>query len=778
MRIFVGEGAVRACAVALSLATLAGPAAAEPNDPLVLSAPAGDFLVDPATLAVSLRPAGGPAGGAELPLVAPAFAPATVTDRTDRGWRLASGADGYTVEAGIEDGALRLSVRSDRPATLGWPATAAPAAITAYAMPLGEGSYIPADDAGWLDWLLRRYPAGSELSEQLSMPFWTELRPGLSVTWMVETPFNTGFAVTVVEGRPRPELSHDFTRLAPGAPYIVRFLPGPADPLAGARAYRARLQATGSLVTLADKIAALPDVARLGGASHIYLWGKGPLKPEDVLQWRAFVRLVQQKKDDPGHLAGRLWQAFDGEARAEFEGAFKDAAGSGGFVAPYRRAVLVRAVNDALRRAVPMAAVDPLPGDHDPAAEAAWAAGPARTALTDAFGPLLAPPERWGGGLSTDTVAALQQAGLTRAWLGTEGWLDALWHPEAVAAAKAAGYLVGIYDSYDSAHPPGMAGTWLTAQMGADLAAAGYLDKDGKLVTGFAGRGVYANAVAAEPYARRRIAAVAKAAGLDSIFLDVDATGLVFDDYTPGRETSEAHDADAKRRRLAYAASLGLVVGSEGGSALFAPQIAFAHGMTTQPFAWMDPDIRDKASPWYRGNYWPPETPSLFFNPVKLKPEVARFVTDPRYRLPLYEIALHDSVVTSQHWEYGSLKFSTEREATALLQLLYAVPPLYHLNAAVLDRDLPVIAAYDRVFRPLHQRVFTRPMTEFAVLSPDRLLQRSAFGDGTAVTVNFDTRARTLPDGSTLPARSARIAAPGAPVETVEAAAFFRSPRK
>lgn len=737
-------------------------------DTAALAAPAGEFRVDPATLAVSLR---GP-DGAETALAAPAFAPGEVGDRSGDRWRLVSGGDAFTVEAGIQDGALRLSIRSDRPATLAWPRTADPAAITAYAMPFGEGSYIPADDPAWLDWLIRRYEPAS-LTEQLSMPFWTELRTGLSVTWLVETPFNTSFAVTGEAGRPRPALVHDFTRLAPGQPYVVRIVPGPADPLAGAKAYRAWLQASGGFVSLADKIRALPDVARLGGASHIYLWGKGPLKPEDVLQWRAFVRLVQQKKDDPAHLAGRLWQAFDAEGRREFEAAFKDAAGANGFVSAYSRAALTRVVNDALRQAVPMMPVDPLPGGHDPAAEAAWAAGPLRAALTGAFGPMLAPAERWGGGLSLDTVAALRKAGLTRAWLGVEDWRDALWHPEAVAAAKAAGYLVGAYDSYGSAHPPDLPQTWPTAQMGADLAAAGYVDKDGRTVTGFAGRGVYASAVAAEPYAKRRIAAVAKAAGLDSLFLDVDATGLVFDDYAPGRETSEAQDADARRRRLATAASLGLVVGSEGGSALFAPQIAFAHGMTTQPFTWMVPEMKDKASPFYRGNYWPPEAPSLYFSPVKLKPEVARVVFDPRFRLPLYEIALHDSVVTTHHWEYGSLKFSDQRETTVLLQLLYAVPPLYHLNAAVPDRDLPVIAAYDRVFRPLHERVFTQPMTDFAVLSPDRLLQRSAFGDGTAVTVNFDTRPRTLPGGTTLPAQSARIEAPGGAAQTVEASAFF-----
>ena len=95
----------------------------------------------------------------------------------------------------------------------------------------------------------------------------------------------------------------------------------------------------------------------------------------------------------------------------------------------------------------------------------------------------------------------------------------------------------------------------------------------------------------------------------------------------------------------------------------------------------------------------------------------------------------------------------------------------------MLGRDLPVIAAYDRVFRPLHQRLFTQPMTDFAVLSPDQLLQRSVFGDGTAVTVNFDTAPRTLPDGAVLPAQSARLDGPGRGL-VVEAASCFSSRKR
>lgn len=723
--------------------------------PVVLQASFGQFIVDPATLAVSMRAT----GAAETAVAAAAFPAGKVSDQSAHRWRIDSGAHHLSVLAEIDGDALRLSLRSDRPATLDWPRPADPAAARAYAMPFGEGSYVPADDPAWLDWLLRRYESGP-VNELLSMPFWTELRERRSITWLVETPFNTSFSITRAGARPLPALAHEFTRLAADDAYVVRFIVGVNDPLAGARAYRAWLQASGNFRSLADKIAALPDTAKLGGAPHIYLWGPGPLKAGDVRQWRAFVRALEQDKDDPTHLAGRLWRSFDAGTRASFGAAFKNAAGAEGHVEKWQRDDLIRAINQGLHSAVPATPVAPLPGGHDPAADVAWAQS-VRSQLMAAFGTMLAPPSQWGGGLSVDTIDALKQAGLSHAWLGAADWQDALWHPEAVAAAKAAGYLVGVYDSYGSAHRSDLANTWSTAQMGDELAAAGYRDKQQKPVTGFAGRGVYANARVVEPYAQQRIKAVAQAARLNSYFLDVDAVGPEYDDYTPGRETSQAQDAEARRRRLQYPAqALGLVTGSEGPLSLYASQIAFGHGILSQPFAWMDPAMKDKASPYYRGGYWPPETPDLYFKPVPLKPTVARFVSAPQFRLPLYEIALHDSVVSSHHWEYGSLKFSSERDSTALLQLLYMVPPLYHLNAAVLQRDLPLIAAYDKVFGPLHRRLFTQPMRDFQVLSQDRELQRSVFGDGTTVTVNFSRQPRTLADGLRLPALSARIVAP------------------
>ncbi|WP_248798479.1 glycoside hydrolase [Pseudomonas sp. MWU13-2105] len=727
----------------------------------------GAFAIDPATLAVSLHHNDEPRH--QSLLSAPAFhEDAQVIERTGNRWWVRQEDQDFRVEARLDREALVVTVHAGQPGRLDWPRPIEDGAIEAHVIPFGEGAYIPSDDSKWLDWLLRRYPS-ARLNGVLSMPFWTELRKDYSLTWIVETPFNTSFGIKEQNGRPLPTLSHAFNRLAPDAPYRVRLVVGPREPLIGARLYRQWLREHDQFVSLREKIGAQPQVAHLGGAPHIYLWDAGPLKAGDVLHWPEFLRFFARHRDDSDHLASRLWGAFELKAREAFLLALGEADGAFGQVPLFARTQVIRAINSGLPAVIVREARAPLPGNHDPQGEVAWAQA-VRRQLREAFGDLLAPAERWGGGLSLDTVSALQDAGLARAWLGADDWRDAFWHPEAVDAAKAAGYLVSVYDSYGSAHPSNLQASWATAKMGDELAAAGYTDERGKKVQGFNGRGVYVNPRSVEPYARRRISAVARAGRLNSYFLDVDAAGPEFSDYTPGRETSQAQDAEARRRRLAYPVqALDLVTGSEGGQSFYAPLIAFSHGIATQPFAWMDADMRkNKRSRYYLGGYWPPETPNLYFKAVPLKPEVARFATSAEFRLPLYQIALHDSLVSSHHWEYASLKFSSEREVTALLQLLYMVPPLYHLNDQVIARDLPLISAYDKVFRPLHERLFSQAMDDFQILSADRMLQRSTFADGTLITVNFSVRPSRTPEGRQLPPLSAHVVVAGEPAQLIE----------
>lgn len=62
-------------------------------------------------------------------------------------------------------------------------------------------------------------------------------------------------------------------------------------------------------------------------------------------------------------------------------------------------------------------------------------------------------------------VDNLNNAGLNKLWLGFDNWMPAFYQPNAVELAKQSGYLVGTYDSYNTAIPAQLNDSWLTAQL-------------------------------------------------------------------------------------------------------------------------------------------------------------------------------------------------------------------------------------------------------------------------------------------------------------------------
>jgi hypothetical protein len=240
----------------------------------------------------------------------------------------------------------------------------------------------------------------------------------------------------------------------------------------------------------------------------------------------------------------------------------------------------------------------------------------------------------------------------------------------------------------------------------------------------------------------------------NSWFIDCDAFGELFDDYSPLHPATQEEDMQARLARMAWIRDThGLVVGSEGGSAYAAATIHFAHGMMTPPFGYGDPELRDHESPYFLGGYYPPESPTLFMRPVPIKRRFADLFYDPRYRLPLYQTVFHDSVVTTHHWERGSLKFPDTAPTVELLELLYNVPPLYHLNQQEFARHRRRITAHHSYFSTLHRRTGTLPMTAFEWLSPDHMVQKTVFGGKIEMIANFAvTEFRDR--GVTLPPRS------------------------
>jgi hypothetical protein len=634
-------------------------------------------------------------------------------------------------------------------------------AVVAYLLPLDEGSYVPAGNAEWLSVLTQSSPMST--TEGLSMPFWGLDCREYTVTYILGNPFHNALSFYSHGGRIGARLVHEFASGQPEEHGFVICLGSPS-PVEPARVYRKWLTDHGQFVSLQHKIEQTPEAEKLLGAAHVYLWGSSLLSRHDVLEWHHFVSaLLKQARASHASPGRRVWELLSPDARRSV----KQIASPG-----QSYPALTREAADALSEALSRRDLyqpTAWEGIRLPAeAKELLAVGVARLStarllrlncllLEAAFPGEFVPSDRWGDGVSVKMMEQLAAAGLDRLWLGLDSWQGGFRHPQAIRKAKDLGYLIATYDSYDSIHRPGEPDSWETAQFDQRLYETGaVVGRDGKPKRGFMGKGYKLSPIAARAYVTGRVTRLMRELPerFNSWFIDCDAYGDLEDDYSPLHPATQQDDMRARLDRMAWIrGSYRLVIGSERGAAYAAPVIHFAHGMMTPVIGWDDPDLtRDKASPYYLGSWWPPDGPQIMMKQVPLKPRYRTRFFDVRFRLPLYQMVFHDSVVTTHHWQYASLKFADQVVTTELLELLYGVPPLYHLNLDEFEKRAEQIRAHYRFFSPLHRELALLPMTDFSWLTPDRLVQRTVFGDRVEMVANFTARG-FLYQGIKVPAR-------------------------
>ncbi|MFJ2465949.1 glycoside hydrolase [Pseudomonas sp. NPDC087615] len=700
--------------------------------------------IDPATLALRVTPANSATVQASTGVQAH-----KVSQLVRRGnrldWQWDDGAWSLSVELDQRD--LSFSISAREPAELEFLRQPGSAMGKGLIWPLAEGHYVPRADPVWRQFLLGQGEFNT--TQDLSLPLWGVEHDGFSLNWLLTNPYNNQLLFSADGDTLALAARHQFTALAPSTPLTFSLYLGAAEPLAGAKRYRQWLIDNGRYETLTSKLEKTPQANKLLGASHVYLWGNDLLGSKDVRDWPALLGKLRGQ----GELASALRAGMDREA--------SQLLATQTVVNRYPQTVLLRGLNRALATQ----------------ARKTWQARaePDMQALVDGYAALRAQlaaefvdaltddPKRWGSTLSLDTVKRLQSAGLTRLWLGLgEGWEGGLWHPEVVRAGVAAGYLMAPYDSYETALSRDENPDWTTAHLGdkANVDCAIVLES-GEPKTGFQQSGHYTDPRCVRPLLEQRVKAVSAAAGFNSWFLDAYATGMVFDSYRPGSTMTQAQNAEGNVQASRWInEALQLPSGSEDGNATTAQGVLFAHGMQTPVIGWGDVDMsKNRDSEYFTGQWYPPEQPTVFFKPVPIKAPYRRIHFDPASRLPLYQAVFHGSVITTHHWLFDSLKLSNVRVENELTQLLYNVPPLYHLSAATLAQRLPLIARQDAFFRPLHERLATQALTGFQWLSEDRQVQQTSFEDGTRLLANFDQAAREV-QGQTLPGESITVLTP------------------
>lgn len=641
---------------------------------------------------------------------------------------------------------------------LAWPVIEDSESLRAYILPLFEGSYVPKDDVTWQDFLAERGPISTTAG--LSMPFWGLDFADRTLTYILTHPFNNRirFSKTAASALDM-EVSHAFTPNWEHGRYGLHISLGAASPVAPAKQYRRWLKQNAEFVSFAEKIEKTPAAERLLGAAHVYLWGGKLLSEHDVPDWKTFAtRLSGDNK-----VAARIWAQLNtetGEALQEIV--------QSDYTSKYVRRVVSRAISDQLENR----------DFYDPSI---WAGIPLTSEAEKlisrdvstlslpelyrrnclvfyaVFSDTLRHPDEWGDGLSLKLLEQFAENGLDRLWLGVDSWQDGFRHPVAIAKAKALGYLVGPYDSYHSIHHPDEKDTWETAQFDLSLYETGAIvNADGTKNRGFKKKGYHLSPLVAQPYVENRVNGILEqmSSGFNTWFIDCDAYGELFDDYSASHPATQLDDMNARLARIAWIRNThNMVVGSEGGAAYAASTIHFAHGMTLPVIGWGDPDMKSKTSPYYVGGYWPPEGPAIHIKRVPLKPDYLYHYYDPRFRLPLYQIVFHDSVITTHHWGSGSLKFENAIGTLALLELLYNVPPLYHLNIEEFSKHKAWIKRHYAFFSPLHRQIGGQAMTDFEWLSEDKLVQRTEFGDTVELFANFGADAFEH-EGVAIPGRS------------------------
>ncbi|MFK3974409.1 glycoside hydrolase [Pseudomonas sp. NPDC087358] len=695
--------------------------------------------LDPATLAIQVVPAGQSAVQASRG-VSTHRVSRYETDANRLVWQWDEGA--WLIEARLEQRELLLTVEARDPGVLELLDQPPEATGKALIWPLAEGHYVPRGDGVWQRFL----SAQGELNttQDLSLPLWGMHHEAFSLTWLLTNPFNNRLQLKPQQDALAISLSHEFTSLDVSAPMTLRLYLGDADPLAGARRYRQWLIDNGTYQTLDEKFNRTPDGRKLLGATHVYLWGNDLLGPADVRSWKRLVDVL----GSPAPLAVRLRGHLDREA-----GAILDRKPAS--LQHWEQAVVLRGLNAAVNALARQGwQHDALPDMQRLASGYGELRKKIAQLFTDA---LIEQPSAWGGTLSEALIRDLRAAGLSGLWLGLgEGWEGGLWHPEAVRAAVRAGYLIAPYDSYQTALSAGENPEWTTAHLGGDAHRyCAVVLRDGTFKSGFQQSGHYTDPHCVRPLLEARIEAIRGAAGFNSWFLDAYATAMVFDSYRRGATMTQAQNAagniDASRW---VAETQEMVAGSEDGNALTAEGILFAHGMQTPVIGWGDPQLNQNSkSSSYMGSWYPPEQPGVFFNAVPIKEPYHTVHFDPTTRLPLYQSVFHGSIITTHHWLFDSLKLSNVRTQNELTQLLYNVPPLYHLSRATLHDRLQAMQRQDAFFKPLHERLGNQAMTRFDWLTEDRQVQRTTFADGTRLVANFDGQMREV-DGQWFTANS------------------------
>lgn len=217
-------------------------------------------------------------------------------------------------------------------------------------------------------------------------------------------------------------------------------------------------------------------------------------------------------------------------------------------------------------------------------------------------------------------------------------------------------------------------------------------------------------------------------------FIDVTTAEGLYECYDAEHPLTRAEKRRCGEELLAYVHSLGLVAGGEHGIWWAVPHVDYIEGMmSSYQFAWpaghlIRPKSREEK---FSGPYG-----------VQSWEAYDKWGIGHEHRVPLWELVFHDCVVSTWYWgEATDWLMQVDKSNAAkkdAFNILYGTVPLLWANEQgswKVDRALFLRSC--RNTSRLHRAVASQEMLSHEFVTPDRAVQRTRFGGGTEVVVNF-----------------------------------------
>lgn len=631
---------------------------------------------------------------------------------------------------------ITSSDKEDR--TFNWPKLDA----TNYTLPIAEGKTIPNDQKDWLAYFKQNDELA--MSESFSMNFFTTNQQKFATTFVMDNTFDSDL-IAQTEPHLTLENAHHFIGFNPNKTLNYRLYVTDNDPVAIAKTYQMDRMERGEFKTLDEKAEKNPEIKKMAGAIQVYYWNNRILNTEDI-KWNK----LPDKVDEPiFKWIGELLDQYGEDGSEEYLNALAAFKNHEGYT--FEKNTILTAINYTLL--YPQFYNDAIFKNPDKIAQQLLDKGVDSLSeqerytlnkhlLAGVLSDLTPELNSWGQASSTDVLKDMKASGIENAWIGLPNWANGLMNPTMVKTANDQGYLVGPYDSYQSIQENASI-DWNTASFpNKDLyEQATVSKKNGDKVAGFLGKGRKLNPTLIFPDVKERFTGIVKnKIPFNSWFLDTDAAGEIYNDYSKDHLTTKNEDVAGRLQRMDYFDQQGMVVGSEGGNDFASKEMVFAHGLETPVIMWSDPDMREnKDSPYYVGSYAALDggIPSKYNKVVPIKEEYKAIYTDPVYSLPLYKLVYNRSVITSHHWEWDSYKIKDQVSERRMTEYLYNTPPMAHLDKASWEEHKSDLSQNAKTWSPFQKAALQHEMTDFSMLTADRLVQKTQFGDKLSVIANF-----------------------------------------